>query len=346
LVTINLALLPSLSAEPGGRKHIYIAGSSTVYPFSKAVARQVAASTGSPAPMVEATGTTAGLRAFCEGTGDRHPDIANASRRMQRSEFERCLKNGVKDIVEILIGIDAVAVVRGKSGAPLKLTAAHLFLALAKDVPDKTGQLSRNPFKKWSQIDPSLPGTDIVVLGPSQDHGTRDSLHELLLKEGAARVPALVEIRKTDPASFDKLWKALRTDGAYVEIGEGLLVEVFLSTVRSEKNALAIFGYSLFQAHKAKLVAVPIDAIAPTVEAITSGKYLGARKLYVYLNKDRVGVVPHLEKIATEFVSARALGPQGYLLKLGLLPPTEAEFMSTLAIVANMTPLTSEALAR
>src|SRR5262245_53793688 len=203
LVTINLAVLPSL-AEPGGRKHIYIAGSSTVYPFSKAVARQVASSTGSAAPVVEATGTTAGLTAFCEGTGDRYPDIANASRRMQRSEFERCLKNGVKDIVEVLIGIDAVAVVRGTSGARLELTAAHLFLALAKDVPDKNGQLSRNPFKKWSQIDPSLPDADIVVLGPSQAHGTRDSLHELLLKEGAARVPTLAQLRKEDQRGFDK----------------------------------------------------------------------------------------------------------------------------------------------
>jgi phosphate transport system substrate-binding protein len=155
--TINLALMPSLSAEPSGRKHIYIVGSSTVYPFSKAVAAQVAASTDSPAPVVEATGTGAGLEAFCAGTGDRYPDIANASRRMLRSEFERCATNGVKHIVEIPIGVDGVAVVRGKSGAPFTLTAAHLFLALAKDVPDTTGQPSRNPFKKWSQIDPSLP---------------------------------------------------------------------------------------------------------------------------------------------------------------------------------------------
>jgi phosphate transport system substrate-binding protein len=138
----------------------------------------------------------------------------------------------------------------------------------------------------------------------------------------------------------------LRTDGAYVEVGEGLLVEVFLSAVKSDKNAMAILGYSLFETHKEKLVAVPIDGVEPAYDAITRGEYLGARKLYVYLNKGRIGLVPHLEKIATEFVSARALGAQGYLLKLGLLPPTEAEFMSTLAIVATMKPLTAETLAK
>jgi len=197
-MAIGVVLLPPLSAEPSNRKHIYIVGSSTVYPFSKAVADQVAASTGSPAPKVEVTGTSAGLKAFCAGTGDSYPDAANASRRMHRSEFEVCVRNGVKDIVEIQIGVDGVAVVRGKSGTPFKVTAAHLFLALAKDVPDRTGQLSPNAFKKWSQIDPSLPDVDIAVLGPSQAHGTRDSLHELLLKEGAARVPALAELREKD----------------------------------------------------------------------------------------------------------------------------------------------------
>jgi phosphate transport system substrate-binding protein len=137
----------------------------------------------------------------------------------------------------------------------------------------------------------------------------------------------------------------LRIDGAYVEVEEGL-VEAFLSTAKSDKNALAIFGYSLFETHKQKLVAVPIDGVEPSYEAITSGNYLGARKLYVYLNKGRIGSVPHLEKIATEFVSARALGAQGYLLKLGLLPPTETEFMNTLAIVTKMAPLTAEALGK
>ena len=44
-MAIGVVLLPPLSAEPSNRKHIYIVGSSTVYPFSKAVADQVAAST-------------------------------------------------------------------------------------------------------------------------------------------------------------------------------------------------------------------------------------------------------------------------------------------------------------
>jgi ABC-type phosphate transport system substrate-binding protein len=91
--TINLALLPSLSAEPSGRKHVYIVGSSTVYPFSKAVAAQVAASTDSPAPVVEATGTGAGLETFCAGTVplprlcERLPSLAAERVRTLRHEW-------------------------------------------------------------------------------------------------------------------------------------------------------------------------------------------------------------------------------------------------------------------
>jgi hypothetical protein len=66
--------------------------------------------------------------------------------------------------------------------------------------------------------------------------------------------------------------------------------------------------------------------VEPSHTAIASGEYLGARKLYAYLNKDRIGLVPHLEKIATEFVSARALGADGYLLKLGSVAANRGGF--------------------
>jgi phosphate transport system substrate-binding protein len=338
-----LLLASSVSAQTAGRKHVHAVGSSTVYPFTKAVAQTVAASAGAPAPVVEATGTSAGFAAFCGGTGDRYPDIANASRRMQKSEFELCLKNGIREIVEIPIGVDGIAVVRGKSGPAFKLTSTHLFLALAKDVPDSTGQIVRNPFKKWSQIDASLPDADIAVIGPSATSGTHDLLHELLLKKGAEALPTLAALRKNDRSSFDKLWHQLRTDRAYAEVGEGQL-EVFLSTVKSERSSLAILGYALFQKHKDKVATVPIDGVEPTYDAITANKYVGARRLYVYLNKAHVALIPQLEQVAKEFVSVRALGENGYLLKLGLLPPQEAEFMTVLGIATKMTPLSVDIL--
>ena len=66
---------------------IRVVGSSTVYPFTTAVAEQFGHS-GGKTPVVESTGTGGGLKLFCAGVGADHPDVANASRRIKKSEYE------------------------------------------------------------------------------------------------------------------------------------------------------------------------------------------------------------------------------------------------------------------
>ena len=66
-------------------------GSSTVYPFAKAVAERVArANPKLGSPIIESTGTGAGFKLFCAGVGERFPDISDASRRMKASEAKQC----------------------------------------------------------------------------------------------------------------------------------------------------------------------------------------------------------------------------------------------------------------
>ena len=51
-------------------------GSSTVYPFAKAVAERVArANPRLGTPIIESTGTGAGMKLFCAGVGERFPDV-------------------------------------------------------------------------------------------------------------------------------------------------------------------------------------------------------------------------------------------------------------------------------
>ena len=42
------------------------------------------------APVVELTGTGAGMNLFCGGVGPQIPDIDNASRRIKKTEFGAC----------------------------------------------------------------------------------------------------------------------------------------------------------------------------------------------------------------------------------------------------------------
>ena len=93
-------------SQASARETISVVGSSTVYPFSTVVAERFGKSSDFKAPKVESTGSGGGLKLFCKGVGVSHPDVTNASRRIKESEFQQCQKNGVTDIVEVLIGFD------------------------------------------------------------------------------------------------------------------------------------------------------------------------------------------------------------------------------------------------
>src|SRR5688572_32784748 len=108
-------------------------GSSTVYPFAKAVAERVArANPKLGTPIVESTGTGAGFKLFCAGVGERFPDVSNASRRIKASEAKQCAANGVKHITEIQIGVDGLAAATAKSSRLSSLSQRDIYLAIAK----------------------------------------------------------------------------------------------------------------------------------------------------------------------------------------------------------------------
>lgn len=318
------------------RDQIRIVGSSTVYPFTTAVAEQLGKSGGVKTPIVESTGTGGGFKIFCEGVGADKADATNASRRIKKSEFEMCEKNGVKDIVELKVGIDGLTLAQSKAGSEMKLTRQQVFQALAENVPDKDGKLVPNPYKNWSDIDPSLPNLKIEVLGPPPTSGTRDSFHELFMEKGAEAFESLKAMKKADEANktkdFEKVWKSIRKDGAYVEAGEN--DNVIVQKLEANKDAVGIFGFSFLEENAAKLKGVSIEGVEPTYENISSGKYKGARDLYVYVKKAHVGVIPGLEKFVAEYVSEKAMGADGYLAGKGLvaLPKEAAEKMAKAAI--------------
>ncbi|MCG8616234.1 MAG: substrate-binding domain-containing protein, partial [Desulfobacterales bacterium] len=100
------------------RDYISIVGSSTVYPFATVVAEQFGKSTAFKTPKIESTGSGGGHKLFGAGVGVQHPDITNSSRRIKKSELEKAMKNGVKEIVEVKVGYDGIVVANSKKSAP------------------------------------------------------------------------------------------------------------------------------------------------------------------------------------------------------------------------------------
>ena len=295
---------------------------------------------------MESTGTGGGMKIFCEGVGEDKADATNASRRMKKSEFELCQKNGVKDIVEVKVGIDGLTIAQSKDGAAIKLTRKQVFQALAENVPDKDGKLVANPYKNWSDIDPSLPNVKIEVLGPPPTSGTRDSFHELFLEKGAEEFESLKAMKKADEEKktkdFEKVWKSIRKDGAYVEAGEN--DNVIVQKLEGNKNAFGVFGYSFLEENAAKLKGVAIEGVDPTYENISGGKYKGARDLYVYVKKAHVGVIAGLDKFVAEYVSEKAMGADGYLAGKGLVALPKDAAAKVKASATAMEPMKGDEL--
>jgi phosphate transport system substrate-binding protein len=311
------ASLVALTAAPAlARDQIRIVGSSTVYPFTTAVAEQFGKTSGMKTPVVESTGTGGGFKLFCAGLGEAHPDFTNASRAIKKGEFEDCASNGVTEIVEIKVGFDGLALADSIKGADMPLTKQQIFMALAKQVPDKDGKLVPNPYTMWNEIDPSFPAQKIEVYGPPPTSGTRDSFMELVMEKGAEGFDSLKELKTSDTKAFEAVWKSMREDGAFVEAGENdnLIVQKLIGN----PNAFGIFGFANV-AENNEIHALAIDGVTPTYETIASGEYKVARPLFIYAKKQHVGVIPGIAEFVAEYTSDKAIGEEGYLTDKGLI---------------------------
>jgi phosphate transport system substrate-binding protein len=323
---ILAASLLTLATSPAfaGRDQIRIVGSSTVYPFTTAVAEAFGKTSGKT-PVVESTGTGGGMKLFCAGVGEAHPDFTNASRQIKKSEFEDCAKNGVTEIVEIKVGFDGLSLAQSKNAKAFALTKQQIFAALAKEIPGADGKLVANPNKLWSDVDASLPATKIEVLGPPPTSGTRDSFAELVMEKGAEKYETLAALKKDDAKAFEKIWKAMREDGAYVEAGEN--DNLIVQKLQANPDAVGIFGFSFLEQNAGTVKDIAVDGIQATYEAIADGSYKVARPLFIYAKKQHVDVIPGMKEFIAEYVSDKAIGSDGYLADKGLvtLPGEAAE---------------------
>lgn len=310
-------LLIASAAE--ARDTIRIVGSSTVYPFTSYAAEQFAGQGEFAAPIVESTGTGGGFKIFCSGAGDDSPDMSNASRPIKDAEKAECAKNGAKDITEITLGFDGIVLANDREAKPLALTTKQLFLALAKEVP-VDGKLVANPYKTWKEVDASLPDTKIEVYGPPPTSGTRDAFVEIVMEKGCAGFKEF-EAAYKDGEERKKKCHLLREDGAFIEAGEN--DNIIVQKLKANHNAFGIFGYSFLEENSSAVQGATIDGIAPDFEHIADGTYPVARSLYIYVKNAHIGKVPGMEEFLEELTSEDAIGEDGYLPGIGLIPLPE-----------------------
>ncbi|MCA1986621.1 MAG: PstS family phosphate ABC transporter substrate-binding protein [Desulfovibrio sp.] len=336
-----LATSVNFAHAQAARDTIKVVGSSTVYPFSTVVAETFGKGGKFKTPTIESTGTGGGMKLFCAGVGVGHPDITNASRRMKKSECEDCVKNGVKDIVEVKIGYDGIVIANSKKAPLMKMSIKDLYRAMAKEV-EVDGKMVANPYKTWKDVNPELPATKIEVLGPPPTSGTRDAFIELVMEVGAKSSPFLSALSKEDAKQWKAYVHTIREDGAYIDAGENdnLIVQKLDANV----NALGIFGFSFLDQNAEKIQGSEVDGVAPTFDNIASGKYTVSRPLYFYVKKAHASVIPGIPEYLAEFTSEKAWGKDGYLADKGMIPMPDAERKEFAAKAKNMTPIDCDSL--
>ena len=310
--------MPAALADARNRTRILVVGSSTVYPFATVVAETFGRDGRWKTPVVESSGTGAGFKLFCRGTGLDTADIVNASRPMTDNEKLSCATHGVTGIVAVRIGSDGIIIATSRRASAFDLTSDQLYRAVARQVVLQ-GHLVGNPYRRWIDVDPRLPNRKIVVLGPAPNHGTRDAFAALVMTPPCERH---AEIRELAADARREACQAVREDGAWTDVAADYAV--LLGRLVADPDAVGIVTYSYLNQHRDAIHAASLDGVAPSAESIASWRYPASRPLFDYVKTAHLGLIPGLADFLAEFVSDRAAGPDGYLVGLGLAPMPSA----------------------
>ena len=163
------------------------------------------------------------MKLFCAGVGGQIPRHRGRLAPIKKSEYDTCVKNGVKTIIEVPVGIDGLTIIEANGGPAMNLTQADIYKALAA-----------NPFGKGAEHGADLEGRQSGA-ARGEDPGPRpaaDLRHARQPRraypdKGCDTDPAMKALKKSNEDQHKDICTKIREDGAYVEAGENdnLLVQ-------------------------------------------------------------------------------------------------------------------------
>ncbi len=221
---------------------IVIAGSSTVYPLTVAVAEQFQNEGYIDEITIDSIGSGGGFEAFCVNA---ETDIANASRPINEEELAACEENG-RPAIEFRVGTDALAVVVNPDNPVNELTLEQL------------GQIYTGEITNWNEIDPAAGDLPIALYSPGTDSGTFDYFVEAVLEEDDTGILAAPGIQFSEDDN------------------------VLVQGVEGDVGGIGYFGYAYYTENADALKILTIDGVEPTAESAENGSYPLARPLFIY----------------------------------------------------------------
>jgi len=195
------------------------------------------------------------------------------------------------DVRSLLIGYEAVVLVRSPLYGELDLTRREIFLALARWVPDpaRPGTVHENSSTAWRQVHASLGPEPIQFLGPPLSSPAGRSMIALLMEAGCKAYPWIAALESTHPDRFARICRTVRSDGVYQEVSGS-----DPSRYLGQPNAVGIMGlWDQEHGQTSTLTVGALDGVKPTSQSIESGVYPGSRAFYLFVNRG-LGIAPGL----------------------------------------------------
>ncbi|MCS6959695.1 MAG: PstS family phosphate ABC transporter substrate-binding protein [Pseudanabaenaceae cyanobacterium SKYGB_i_bin29] len=172
LVASVLAIASVMPSQVMAQKVIKMDGSSTVFPFSEAVAAEFQKQNPGIRVTVGVSGTGAGFRKFCNG----ETDISNASRPISKREMETCNRNGIK-YIELPVAFDGLTVVVN----PQNTWATNLTVEELKRIWEPGSKINN-----WKDVRPGFPDVPLRLYGAGTASGTFDYFTEAIVGKAKA----------------------------------------------------------------------------------------------------------------------------------------------------------------
>ncbi len=153
---------------------IEIAGSSTVYPVTSAIAEEFSKLHPDVTIPVRSTGSGGGFKNFFI---PGKTDINNSSRKIKDGEVSAVQEKG-DDVLEFRVATDAISIVVNPDNPVSDVTVEQL----------KKIWQPENPAQKWSDVDPQWPDAKLELYGPTAASGTFDYFTKKIVgKEKSSR---------------------------------------------------------------------------------------------------------------------------------------------------------------
>ena len=310
------------------REHMLIVGSSTLEGLTTMVLDEMYSNYNLAPAEVKPIGTSAGLELFCAGVGAEFPDIAAASRKMRNHEFKTCQQNGVREIIEIRIGLLPIMVVTRKGDPVFDISPRMFYLGLAKELPSET-RFSDNQGQTWKDVNKEAPEVAISVILPDEESGSRGFFDDYFLQAGCRHYPGIRNIY----AATDRVPKCITLRGApqVIEIAEPYADNLMGAFSEAPPGTLAVVGELAYLRFQDQLDYLPVSGVLPTRENVSTYDYsmVAFPRYYVkrahMRNKQGEGVVRGLREFMRILSSENFVGPGGVFDNAGLNPLDDDE---------------------